>query len=196
MLWGCAIKKDGTCLPCRGRFRGTEHQNPFALSRADAQRGPYRRAPTDFACAVLRYAPATRALLRTNGVVGDDRSELCRSQFAQEAPRIDAGVVAVVEQDADGVVADRLDRVDADVLFADHRRAADPAVALRLSRRRLDAQQLRGKAQRLAVVEFDFERLLGAEQPNLDRPGLGLRHRRQSSLRASSTSMIGMPSRI
>src|SRR5690349_13181080 len=37
------------------------------------------------------------------------------AQLAQIRPAVDAGVVLVVEHDADGVVADRLDRLDLDV---------------------------------------------------------------------------------
>ena len=87
------------------------------------------------------------------------------------------------------------------------------AVALDLRRRALDPQQLGRQAEAAAVVEVDLQHLLVALQPDLDRmmavaerPVMAARTRiartagrragSSSSGRASSTSMIGMPSRI
>src|SRR6185312_8856204 len=111
------------------------------------------------------------------------------AQFVQIAPRIKAGVVAVVEHDADGVVADR------------HELALFGRMALHLGGRAFDAQQFRRQAEMGAVVERDVEKFLRALEADFRRShGVDLVLSRacsaSSSRRASSTSMIGMPSRI
>ncbi len=48
------------------------------------------------------------------------------SQLVQHAPGIKTGIVAVVEEQAQGIVADRLDAADPDVLLARSRSAPSP----------------------------------------------------------------------
>ncbi len=106
--------------------------------------------------------------------------------------------------DADGVVADRLDAHDADMAAAGDQLLLAGPMALHFGRG-LDPQQLGRKAELRPIVEVDLQRLLGRLQPDLDRPDLAdpgdfeghqLRISSSVSGRASSTSMIGMPSRI
>ena len=81
------------------------------------------------------------------------------------------------------------------------------AVSDDLSRGAVDAQELGGIAKAAIVIEIDFQQLLGALETYLDgpvgrveaHPGVPGRSGdtgSSSSERASSTSMIGMPSRM
>src|SRR5262249_25961808 len=74
--------------------------------------------------------------------------------------RINAGVVAVAEDDADGVVADRLQVRDRHVLFARDRDLLARAVAHHLGRGRMDAQEFRRELVGLAVVEIDLDEIV------------------------------------
>src|SRR5689334_21080936 len=94
------------------------------------------------------------------------------AEAVEIAPGVDAGVVHVVELDPDRVIADRLDRHDADMAAAGDQLLLARPVALHFSRRTLDPQQLGRKAELGAVVEIDLQRLLGLLQPDLDRPDL------------------------
>src|SRR6476469_4253354 len=57
---------------------------------------------------------------------------LVLAELAQIGPGIEAGVVAVIEHDAGGVIADRLDAQDAHRLLAGHGDALFGAMALHL----------------------------------------------------------------
>ena len=103
--------------------------------------------------------------------------------------------------------ADRLEFHDADMGAAGDNRLLSRPVPLHLGRRALDPQIFGRQAEARDVVEFDVEALFGAVEAQLDRPwvcfarahGCGNRFGAVSSSRrgrASSTSMIGMPSRI
>src|SRR5262249_34780598 len=127
------------------------------------------------------------------------------TEAVEVAPSVDAGVVQVVELDADGVVADRLDAHDADMAAAGDDGLLSGAVALDFRRGAFDPAQAGGILELRAVVEIDLQQLLVLLQSDLDRPGRRARgvgprtHRRISSSvsgRASSASMIGVPSRI
>ncbi len=63
--------------------------------------------------------------------------------------------MAVVEHDADGVVADRLEPQNADAGRAGDELALLGRMALHLGRGAFDAQQFRRQAKRLAVVELN-----------------------------------------
>ena len=128
------------------------------------------------------------------------------AELVEIVPGIDAGVVQIVEDDAHGVIADRLDGDDADMGAPGDQRLLAGAVALHLGRRAFDAQIFRRQAKPRAVVERDLEQLLRLLQAQLDRParfasltaaaGALRRLLGSRAARASSTSMIGMPSRI
>ena len=68
--------------------------------------------------------------------------------------------MAVVEDDPHGVVADLLERGDADRRLAADGHLLRRGVALHLGRRALDAQQLGRVAEAGTVVEVDLQRLL------------------------------------
>ena len=67
----------------------------------------------------------------------------------------------IVELDAHGVIADRLEVEDADLGALGDDRLLPGAVALHLGRRALDPQIFGRQAEALAVVEFDVEALFG-----------------------------------
>src|SRR5262245_53479679 len=93
------------------------------------------------------------------------------AELAQVGPAVDAGVVLVVEHDAVGVVADRLDRHDLHVPAARHdllRRRS--AMAHDLGRRAFDPQILGWQRAALAVGEIDLHSALGLEHAQLRRP--------------------------
>ncbi|MNT56491.1 hypothetical protein D3C72_1937940 [compost metagenome] len=65
--------------------------------------------------------------------------------------------MAVGKADQDRVVADRLDRVDADLALAGLQHFLPRAVALDFSGRRIHAQQLERQPEAAAVVEADLQ---------------------------------------
>src|ERR1041385_100628 len=77
---------------------------------------------------------------------------LVPAELGEIAPRLDAGVVQVVEPDADPVVADRLQREDADMTAARDDGLLPRPMPHHFRRRALDAQQLRRIAELRAVV--------------------------------------------
>src|SRR5512134_2434890 len=118
-------------------------------------------------------------------------------------PGVEPGVMAVIEADANGVTADRLDSLDTDVLLAGDDGLLRRAVALNLRRRALDAQQLGGQPEGPAVVEVDLQQSLLALDPDFggvvavaESLAHGSFSLSASQGRASSTNMIGIPSRI
>src|ERR1700674_1138333 len=92
--------------------------------------------------------------------------------MAKIGPGEEAGVVAVRKGEADGIVADRIDRADRDIGLARHRLALLGAVTLHLRRGAEDAQQFGGKVIVLAVIETDEKRSPVLAQADLGRPGL------------------------
>src|SRR5512132_3041308 len=135
--------------------------------------------------------------------IGPPDPLLILAQGVEPVPGVEAGVVAVVEADADRVRADRLDARDADMPLAGADRLPLRVVAPHLRRRALDAEQFGGQSKAPTVIEIDLEELFRALHPDLGRPvpiTERLVHGRASSpsptVRASSTNMIGIPSRI
>src|SRR5476649_289787 len=166
------------------------------------------------AMTIFMSGVAAQSTEEERGLVFGPALGLRGAQLVQVGPAVDAGIVLVVEDDADGVVADRLDRLDLHMAPARHdllgRRAA---VALHLGGRAFDAQILGRHHIALAVGEIDLKPALGLEHAQLARPGsarsfvaapVGNRFRKtvfrahapSFNWRASLTSMIGMPSRI
>src|SRR5690606_25596597 len=82
---------------------------------------------------------------------------LMGAEFVEIIPRIEAGGVAVVEHQLDGVVADRADVDDVDVLLAGLQHPLPGTVTTHLGRRRIDAQVLAGQPEHLAALEVYFE---------------------------------------
>ena len=75
---------------------------------------------------------------------------LLAAERVEIGPGEDAGVVAVVEDDAHGVIADRLEPADGDVLLAADGDALLGRMALHLGRWRQDPEHL--SAERVALV--------------------------------------------
>src|SRR5579883_2117131 len=132
---------------------------------------------------------------------------LLQAELTQIAPGIDAGVVEIVELDADSVIADRLDLENADLGAAMDELFLARPVPLHFGGRALDAEILGREAKPRAVIEGDLEHLFRPPQADLGRPAFrgrihdvggafNLAFSPSSSGRASSTSMIGMPSRM
>ena len=78
----------------------------------------------------------------------------------------------VVEVDADGVIADRLDIQDADMAAAGDDGLLARTVALDLRRRAFDPQKLGRERKGLAVLEVDFEDFLLALEADFLGPVL------------------------
>ena len=132
----------------------------------------------------------------------DQIASLAGAEAVEIGPGINPRIVQVVEGDADGVMADGFDLHDADMAAAGNDLFA-LAVALDLGRGALHPQQFRRQGKIGAVIEAHMQCLGLPLEPYLARPTLGaagfcswITHSVSSSWRASSSSMIGMPSRI
>src|SRR5471030_850704 len=89
---------------------------------------------------MLSGIPA-QAFEQQRGLIGGPALGLRIAQFAQVRPAVDAAIVLVVEDDADRVVADRLDGDDLHVPAVRYELLGrGAAVALHLGRRAFDAQ--------------------------------------------------------
>lgn len=84
---------------------------------------------------------------------------LADAVIIERVPGEDAGVMEIVELDADGVVADRFDLEDTDVAAAGDDGLLAGRVALDFRRRAFDPQQLRRQREAPAVVEIYFQHL-------------------------------------
>src|SRR5262249_36769997 len=135
---------------------------------------------------------AAEPLRLQRGKVGLPARGLLAAELVQIFPGIDAGVVQIVEDEAYGVVADRLDAKNAHMPATSDDLALAGSVALHLRAGALYAKILGGELESRAVVEIYFQALFRALQADFR----GRRHQVSSSLRASSGSMIGIPSRI
>src|SRR5205085_10966873 len=74
-------------------------------------------------------------------------------------PRKNSRVVQIVEFDAHGIIADRLQIHDPDMSASSDNRLLARSVALHLGRRALDPEIFGGEAEFFAVVERDLEPL-------------------------------------
>src|SRR5262245_62044524 len=117
-----------------------------------------------------RSRVAAQAAVEQSGEVGVPLLLLGGAELVEVGPAEDAGVVLVVEADTDGVVADRLDLLDAHMAAAGDDLLLVRPVALHLGRRALDPQVLGRVAEGAAVIEIDFDLALVAEQAHFDRP--------------------------
>src|SRR5208337_426240 len=92
-------------------------------------------------------------------------------QLAQIVPGVQACVVAVVEYDPNGIVADRLDVDDPHVLLSEDLALLARRVPLDLGARTLDPEALGSQAHGHAVVEGDLERAPLIFHHDVGRPG-------------------------
>ena len=88
-------------------------------------------------------APASVLVIGAAGGVGTALVQLAK--LAQIGPRVEAGIVAIVEHNARGVIADWLDAQDAHGLLARHGDALCRTVTLHLGAWAHHAQELGGK---------------------------------------------------
>src|SRR5579871_791490 len=119
-------------------------------------------------------------------------------EFEEIGPAIEAGIVPIVEDNAHRIMADRIERCDLHVALAGNERALQGTVALHFRTRRFDAQILRLERIFLAIIEADFQHVLGRIKSQLRRPRCRPTHAcsLSESWRASSGSITGIPSRI
>src|SRR5579871_3269165 len=102
---------------------------------------------------------------------------LLAPELVQVLPGVQAGVVAVVEDQLDRVLADRVHRADVHVLLAQHERLLPRTVALHLGRGGVHPQVLERQLEAAAVVEAHLEQPRRAAQADFSGNGLGHRAR-------------------
>ncbi len=91
------------------------------------------------------------------GKVSPPVALVVHTQIVEYRPGIQARIVPVVEYEADGIAADRLDLIDVDCLFGGNENPFATAMALYLRRRREDAQILQRQFELLAIGEPDLQ---------------------------------------
>ena len=126
------------------------------------------------------YRCAAQPLLRQLGEIGVPALVLLVAQRVQIIPGEDAGIVEIVEGDADRIVADRLDLQDRDVALARHGHALLGRMALHFGRWRDHAQHFGRQLERLMAGEGHRQQLAVLRDPEF------LRRRHGHSFAASS----------
>ena len=104
---------------------------------------------------------------------------LALAVIIERVPRKNAGIMQVVELEANGVIADRFDLHDADVAAARNDGFLARTMTLNLGRRAFHTQQFSAQGKTLSVLEIDLEDFLIALEadflgPVLDARRLGL----------------------
>src|SRR2546421_1821543 len=89
------------------------------------------------------------------------------TELVQVLPGVEPGVVPVVEDELHGVLPDRLDRRDADVLLAEHQYLLPGSVPLHFGGWGVHPQILERQLKAAAVGEAHFEHPRGAPQADL-----------------------------
>src|SRR5262245_53565053 len=92
---------------------------------------------------------------------------LLAANLEEIVPRVDARGMHVVEHQPNGIVADRMDFDDHDVALAADCLALLRGMTLDFRARTVDAEELGGKLERLAVVEGNAEHRLVLAKPHL-----------------------------
>jgi hypothetical protein len=82
---------------------------------------------------------------------------IVETQLIESIPGVDAGVVLVIEMEADGVVAHRVDMGNVDILFAHLQDLLSGTMALNLGGGGEDPEILSGIAEFTAVIEADLQ---------------------------------------
>ena len=108
------------------------------------------------------------------GKVSPPVALVVHTQIVEYRPGIQARIVPVVEYEADGIAADRLDLIDVDCLFGRNENSFATAMALYLRRRREDAQILQRQFELLAIGEPDLQSAGAFLQLDIDRMGAAL----------------------
>jgi len=91
------------------------------------------------------------------GKVSPPVALVVHTQIVEYRPGIQARIVPVVEYEADGIAADRLDLIDVDCLFGGNENPFATAMPLYLRRRREDAQILQRQFELLTIGELDLQ---------------------------------------
>ena len=78
---------------------------------------------------------------------------LVGAQVVEGIPGVDTGIVAVIEVEADGIVADRIDSFDADILYAYLKYLLTRAMTLNLGRRGEGTEIFTGQVEAGTVFE-------------------------------------------
>src|ERR1700722_11796352 len=115
--------------------------------------------------------------------IGIPARVLLVAKRVQVIPGEDAGIMEIVEGDAYGIIADRLDLEDGDVALARNGDALLRRMPLHFRRRRGDTQQFRRQFERLMAGKGDREQLAVLRDPEFLR-------RRHDEIPALSTSSL------
>src|SRR6266851_863378 len=99
---------------------------------------------------------AAQSAIEQGGLVGGPALGIGVAELAQIGPAEDPGIVLVVEQDTNGVVADRLDRGDFHVTAAGDDLLLAGPVALHFGRGAFDAQIFGRQGVGAAIGELDL----------------------------------------
>src|SRR5690242_13740290 len=101
------------------------------------------------------------------------------AKLMEISPAVEAGRMAIIEDDSDGVVADRIEPDDPDAFLAGHRDLLAGTVTLDLGARTFDSQKLGRQLEAGAVLEGDGDgAAAGLEADFLGPGGSGFsRHR-------------------
>src|SRR5437588_138497 len=97
------------------------------------------------------------------------------AELVQVLPRVEPGVVSVVEDELHGVLPHRLDGPDPDVLFAEHQHLLPGAVPFHLRRRGVHPQVLERQLEAATAGEAHLEHPPSAAQAELGSHGIGHR---------------------
>jgi hypothetical protein len=94
-------------------------------------------------------------------------------ELMEITPGVNAGIMQIVEGDADGVITDWFEADDPDMGAAMHQCLLSRTMPLHLGRRALDAKILGRKAEAASIVERDFQYLFSPLEAEFDRPASG-----------------------
>src|SRR5579875_3253316 len=162
------VQSEQPPAPVRGRYRVAIVAGAARLRQA-CQNPVAQAAIAAGGARVSALRPAGETPLGESLKIAPPALLVFDAELIEIAPRIDAGVVPVVESDAHGVIADRFDRDNADVGAAGNDGFLAGAMPLHLGRRALDAQILGRQAEMAAVLEADLEHLFGPFQAQFER---------------------------
>jgi hypothetical protein len=113
---------------------------------------------------------AVHALLRKLTLISGEEFRAFFPEFPQIGPRVDTGIMKVVEADAHGIVAGRRHGDDRDIAFSRYRHLLARPVALHLRRGREHTQEFGRKIEAGTVVEGHDEALAVLRHTQFGRP--------------------------
>src|SRR5215469_11226510 len=139
--------------------RHCEKRNDEAISS--------KQAPPDRRACVIASGSSLRPLSIGSGLPGKSlRGQTVEilapaflmfyAELVEVIPRIDPGIMKIVEGDTDSVIADRFNTDDADMGPTVHERLLSRTMALHFGGWALDTQIIRGQGKMAAVVECNI----------------------------------------